>query len=102
MKLSCEAGNAMHQAIESVEKVTQIMTKITHATCIQGTNIDQISEAVCHLDDVTRQNLALVKDAAAATTDLSEQTDRLTCAIVIFKTSGNEGGVVATAKLPLA
>jgi methyl-accepting chemotaxis protein len=54
------------------------------------------------LDDVTRQNLALVKDAAAATTDLSEQTDRLTCAIVIFKTSGNEGGVVATAKLPLA
>jgi aerotaxis receptor len=102
MKLSCEAGNSMHQAIESVEKVTQIMTDITQATCTQGANIGHISEAVRHLDDVTRKNLALVKDAAVATTDLSEQTERLACAIVIFKTSGDEAGTAAPAKLPLA
>ncbi len=85
MALTADAGISMQKAIESVEKVTTIMAEITSATCTQGGNIGQISEAIRSLDDVTQQNAALVEQAAAAAGNLSSQTDNLTHALEVFK-----------------
>jgi aerotaxis receptor len=85
MSLTAVAGASMHRAIESVEKVTDIMAKITTATSTQSGNIGQISEAIRILDEVTQQNAALVEEAAAAAGNLSSQTDNLTKALEVFK-----------------
>jgi aerotaxis receptor len=100
--LSEQAGGAMQQVIESTGRVTRIMGEMRDSTEEQSMGIAQVSKAVSQLDSVTQQNAALVEEAAAAASNLSEQTSRLTSAIAIFKIpraagqrSGNEPTLLA-------
>ncbi|RYF49761.1 MAG: PAS domain S-box protein [Cytophagaceae bacterium] len=78
------AGASMTNMVSAVADVTAIMTKISAASREQSIGIDQVNQAVAHMDQVTQQNAALVEESAAAAGTLDEQAMRLSCAISVF------------------
>ncbi len=67
------AGATMHEIVESVKRVTDIMSVISAANEEQHNDINQVSSAISQIDDVTQQNSALVEQASAAAESLKEQ-----------------------------
>ncbi|MEW6370385.1 MAG: methyl-accepting chemotaxis protein [Pseudomonadota bacterium] len=84
-KLVTEAGATMSEIVESVRRVTDIMSEITAASTEQTAGIEQINEAVVQMDQVTQQNAALVEQAAAASAAMQEQTAKLAEAVSVFR-----------------
>jgi methyl-accepting chemotaxis protein-1 (serine sensor receptor) len=82
--LVAQAGSTMEEVVESVKRVTDIMTEITAATEEQSSGISQVNQAISQMDQVTQQNAALVEEAAAAAEALSEQAINLERAVSVF------------------
>ncbi|CAN5326147.1 methyl-accepting chemotaxis protein [soil metagenome] len=78
------AGSTMHDIVQSVKRVSDIVSEIAAASREQGAGIEQINAAVTQMDQVTQQNAALVEEAAAANGSLEEQAGRLKTAISYF------------------
>lgn len=87
-KLVDQAGATMHEIVESVKRVTDVMSEITAASQEQTQGLDQINIAISQMDTVTQQNAALVEQAAAAAGTLQNQAANLTQVVSIFKLSG--------------
>ncbi|HJV74632.1 MAG TPA: methyl-accepting chemotaxis protein [Noviherbaspirillum sp.] len=96
-KLVDQAGATMEEIVSSVKRVTDIMGEISSASQEQTSEIGQIKQAITQMDDVTRQNAALVEEAAAASESLHDQADTLSQAVSVFKMDGTYG-VAPTAK----
>jgi aerotaxis receptor len=79
------AGTTMGSVVEAVEDVTAIMAKISAASREQSIGIDQVNQAVAHMDQVTQQNAALVEESAAAAGTLDAQALQLSRAVSVFK-----------------
>jgi methyl-accepting chemotaxis protein len=88
-KLVTEAGSTMDQIVESVKRVTDIMTEIAAATAEQSTGIEQVNQAVGQMDQVTQQNAALVEEASAAAQSLQDQAVSLAQAVSFFQLNGS-------------
>ena len=84
-RLVDQAGLTMHQVVVSVQQVSTIIGEITNASREQSTGIAQISEAVMQMDNVTQQNAALVEEAAAAASSMSDQSENLIRIVDVFK-----------------
>ena len=87
-KLVAEAGATMQEIVESVRRVTDIMSEITAASLEQTAGIEQINEAVVQMDQTTQQNAALVEEAAAASSQMQEQAAMLAQAVAVFQIGG--------------
>jgi methyl-accepting chemotaxis protein len=51
----------------------------------QHDGISQVNQAVTNLDQMTQQNAALVEESTAAAVSLSDQAQRLTGMVAVFK-----------------
>ncbi len=80
-----QAGATMTEVVESVKRVTAIMSEIMAASQEQSAGIEQINEAITQMDHVTQQNAALVEEAAAAADALREQAGKLEDSVRIFR-----------------
>ena len=80
-----EAGRTMQQVVESINRVTSIMSEIAVATAEQSDGVSQVNQAIAQMDDVTQQNAALVEEAAAAAGSLQDQAAQLAKAVSVFK-----------------
>jgi methyl-accepting chemotaxis protein len=78
------AGHAMSEAMGAVEHMTGIMAEMEGAAAEQSVGIAQVNRAISQIDEVTRSNVALVEQAAAAATSLEEQVDFLRHAVGAF------------------
>ena len=94
-RLVQDAGTTMREIVESVQRVTDIIGEITAAAGEQSDGIAQVNTAVNQLDQMTQQNAALVEQSAAAAESLKDQAVRLSQAIAVFRTNGNEAVVHA-------
>jgi len=102
-----KAGATMNEMVQSVTRVTDIMSEIMAAGDEQSAGIDQINQAIAQMDQVTQQNAALVEEAAAAAGSLQEQASELETMVSVFRVSaGDNGGsarrVSASQRLQLA
>ncbi|MBK1716275.1 hypothetical protein CKO27_01150 [Thiocystis violacea] len=86
--LATQAGDTMGEILHSFQQVTGLVDEITNASREQSTGIEQVTQAVAQMDEVTQQNAALVEEAAAAAESLEDQTRVLAQAISMFKLSG--------------
>nr|WP_315261178.1 methyl-accepting chemotaxis protein [uncultured Duganella sp.] len=86
-RLVDQAGVTMDEVVSSVRRVTDIISDISAASAEQTTGIEQISQAIRQMDDVTQQNAALVEEAAAAATSMQDQAQHLSAAVSTFKLS---------------
>jgi aerotaxis receptor len=84
-KLVDETGEAMDDIVTSVQLVTDIMGGIAAASVEQSAGIDQVNQAVGHMDEMTQQNAALVEQAAAASESMKMQADKLALLVASFK-----------------
>lgn len=96
-----QTGKTMDEIVASVKRVTDIMGEIATATHEQSNGIEQVNQAVVHMDQATQQNAALVEEAAAAAESLQEQAQRLTRAVSVFRVAANEAAA-APERAPVA
>lgn len=80
-----QAGVTMQEIVDSVRRVTDIMSEISAASREQSAGIEQVNQAITQMDEVTQQNAALVEEAAAASQSLQEQAGRLSEVVSVFK-----------------
>lgn len=79
------AGQTMGQLVSQVQRVSSLISEISAATGEQSGGILQVSQAVGQLDEVTQQNAALVEQSTAAAQSLSQQADRLSALVKVFR-----------------
>ncbi|MBE0489005.1 MAG: Tar ligand binding domain-containing protein [Halomonas sp.] len=87
-----QAGDTMREIVAAVRRVTDIMDEISSASQEQSAGIDQITQAVGQMDQVTQQNAALVQQASAAAASLEEQAEKMEQVMAVFRISGNVEG----------
>jgi methyl-accepting chemotaxis protein len=87
-KLVDQAGATMQEIVDSVRRVTDIMSEITAASQEQMSGIEQVNQAVTQMDSSTQQNAALVEEAAAAAQSLRDQAGKLSQVVSVFKLDG--------------
>ena len=72
-----DAGRAMTEIVDSVQRVSDIIGEINAAATEQAGGIGQVNGSVGEIDRMTQQNAALVEESAAAAESLREQAARL-------------------------
>jgi methyl-accepting chemotaxis protein len=65
-RLVDEAGQAMHQIVDSVQRVADIMTAISGASQEQRDGIEQVRDSIREIELTTRQTAELVEQSADA------------------------------------
>ena len=80
-----DAGNAMNELGDVVNRVAGMLDEISHATTEQSDGIGQINIAVAELDRMTQQNASLAEESTAAAEQLREQADGLAELVNSFK-----------------
>ncbi len=85
MERANRAGDTMEQVVGAVQQVTAIMREISTASREQSIGVDQVNQAIAHMDQVTQQNAALVEQAAAAAASLANEAGDLRQAVSLFK-----------------
>src|SRR5450830_1471199 len=90
-KLVEQAGLAMKNIVTSIQKVNDVVAEISNASHEQSSGIDQINQAVIHMDETTQQNAALVEQAAAAASSLQDQASKLSQVVSVFKLNAIQG-----------
>jgi methyl-accepting chemotaxis protein len=80
-----ETGKSMNEVISSFQEVMSLVTQIADASKEQSLGIEQVTQAVGQMDEVTQQNAALVEEAAAAAESLEEQAENLVNSVSMFR-----------------
>jgi methyl-accepting chemotaxis protein-1 (serine sensor receptor) len=80
-----QAGETMNDIVDSVRRVTHIVSDIAAASQKQTAGIDQISQAIGQIDSVTQRNAVLVEEAGNASESLRDQAVRLSRLVTVFK-----------------
>ncbi|WP_119964092.1 methyl-accepting chemotaxis protein [Simplicispira lacusdiani] len=80
-----DAGTAMKEIVDSVQRVGDIIGEITAAASEQSAGIGQVNQSVGEIDRMTQQNAALVEQSAAAAESLREQAARLSQVVQQFR-----------------
>jgi aerotaxis receptor len=79
------AGRTMGLIVSSIQQVAAIINDITVASREQSEGIDQVSQAVSQMDEITQRNAAVVEEAAAAAERMQQQAAHLARLVHAFK-----------------
>jgi methyl-accepting chemotaxis protein len=97
VKLVRQAGDQLSQILSASQRVATTIAEISAASGEQASGIDEMSQAVAHLDEMTQQNAALAEESAASAGSLSNRIGQLNDLVAAFRT-GQEGKVSAPAE----
>ena len=86
-QLAQEAGATMQAVVDSVLRVSTMIEEISQAGHEQTVGIEQVNQAVLHMDQSTQQNAALVEEAATAAASLEQQAQALKQVVSTFHLS---------------
>ncbi|MDY6975444.1 MAG: PAS domain S-box protein [Pseudomonadota bacterium] len=84
-----KSGETMANIVTAIKRVNDIMSEIAAASSEQATGIQEVSNAVVQMDEMTQQNAALVEQAAAAADSLRQQSGELAQRVSVFKVGNN-------------
>ena len=101
-RLVHQAGTTMSEVVESIRRVTDIMSEISAASVQQRAGVEQVAEAVTQMDQATQQNAALVEEMAAAASSLRQQSDDLVNAVSVFQLAQAHPGTIGLGFNPQA
>jgi len=93
VKLVRAAGEALQQIVGASKKVASTVSEVSSASSEQANGIDEMTQAVAHMDEMTQQNAALAEESAASAGALSGQIERLNELVATFRT--RQGGYPA-------
>ncbi|EAO0165673.1 HAMP domain-containing protein [Salmonella enterica] len=92
-ELAGKVSHIMKGIAESALEARTTMEEMLSCAEEQARGIEQVRIAVSEMDRVTQQNATLVEESAAATGALTEQTNRLTQVVSLFRTERSSAGV---------
>jgi methyl-accepting chemotaxis protein len=82
--LANNAEATMQDVARAVQGVTQIMDDIRNASLEQSKGIEQINQAVIHMDQITQSDAAMAQQVMEITTQLDHQSTQVRTAISAF------------------
>ena len=71
------AGTSLTEIVDSVKRVTDIVSEIAAASAEQSSGVEEVNKAIGQMDEMTQQNSALVEENAAACRLLQEQAENM-------------------------
>ena len=80
-----QAGVTMEEVVVAVRRVSNIIGEITTASQEQSNGIARVSSSILEMDASTRQNAALVQQAAGAAEAMQGQASQLGRVVSVFK-----------------
>ena len=86
VKLVRQAGDSLMQILAATQNVAATISEISTAAGEQANGIDEMSQTVAHLDEMTQQNAALAEQSAASAASLSSRIGQLNDLVAAFKT----------------
>jgi methyl-accepting chemotaxis protein len=97
------AGEALRQIVAASRKVSSTVSDISAASAEQANGIDEMSQTLAHMDEMTQQNAALAEQSAASATSLMDQIQHLNELVASFRTHlSAPGRRSAPAPVPVA
>ena len=72
-----KAGSTMREIVDSVRRVTEVISEISATATEQSAGLAQVNGAVTELDQMTQRNAALVEQSAASAEALRDEAARL-------------------------
>ncbi len=81
-----KSGKSLDQIVAEINKVTDIVSKISASVQGQAEGITMVNQAISQLDEATQQNAALVEQASAASSSTIDQVDGMIKLIGFFST----------------
>ena len=101
-RLVQESGGELEHIVESVSKLTDIVGQISVASDEQAAGIEQINQALVHMDSVTQQNATMVEGAASTSRLMRDQATLLTSQIEFFSANKDSAKTIAPVVAPSA
>ena len=80
------AGEALGKIVGASQRVADTVSEISTAAAEQANGIDEMSQAVAHMDDMTQQNAALAEESAASAGAMESQIQHLDSLVASFRT----------------
>jgi methyl-accepting chemotaxis protein len=80
-----QAGTTMHDVVDGIRRVADIVGEITAASQEQSIGIEQIHHALTQMDQVTQQNAAMVEEATGASQQLQNRAAGLAELVSVFR-----------------
>ncbi|WP_412724160.1 methyl-accepting chemotaxis protein [Alteromonas sp. D210916BOD_24] len=99
--LANKSGETMANIVTAIKRVNDIMSEIAAASTEQATGIQEVSNAVVQMDEMTQQNAALVEEAAAAADSMRQQSGELAQRVAVFKVGNENKSAPATVPQPV-
>jgi len=96
-----EVGATMGNVQQAIQQVSAIVGEIAVASEEQSRGIEQVHQALSHIDEVTQQNATLVEEAAAAAQSLEQQAQVLKEGVTVFKVADAPDAIVRTVPFSL-
>jgi methyl-accepting chemotaxis protein len=84
-ELATRSGNILGELVETGKTVSEINIEISSASREQASGIDQVNNAVLHMEQITQDNSALVGQVATAGREMQNQAEHLLVAVKNFK-----------------
>jgi methyl-accepting chemotaxis protein len=91
VELVSKAGAALHEIVESIKSVADLVADIASASQEQSTGVDQINRALTQMDEMTQQNSALVEENAATAKTLEYQARAMDGHVSYFQLDKAQG-----------
>src|SRR6185295_13552915 len=89
--LVTQSGTTLEEIVASVKKVSDIVAEIAAASREQSSGIEQVNQAVMHMDEMTQQNAALVEEATASSQAMADQARELNEMMARYQVAGEVG-----------
>ena len=90
-----KSGDTLHGIVNSVKRVTDIVSEIAAAAGEQSLGIEQVSTAMTQMDQVTQSNSAQTEELSSTAESLADQSAKLTELVGTF-TLSHGGNVTRT------
>jgi methyl-accepting chemotaxis protein len=85
VRLVHETGAALKNIVNATTQVAETVILISSATSEQANGIEEMSNAVARIDEMTQQNSALAEQSAASASELIRQIDTLNTLVSAFR-----------------
>ncbi|MBA4269028.1 MAG: hypothetical protein C0447_06340 [Methylobacterium sp.] len=98
VKLVRSAGEVLGEIVEATQKVAGTVTEVAAASGEQSNGIDEMSQTVVRMDEMTQQNAALAEESAASAVLLGRKIAELDSLVAAFRTAGVARAMVRPAQ----
>ncbi|CAN7650909.1 methyl-accepting chemotaxis protein [Bosea sp. LjRoot90] len=92
VKLVRSAGTVLDKIVSASRQVAATVVEISAAAGEQANGIDEMSQTVAHMDEMTQQNAALAEESAASAASLADQIHSLDRLVAAFRIAGSDAG----------